>query len=267
MHLDEIASEFIGTFFLVLTVGINVLLNTALAPISIGSMLMAMIFATGGVSGGHFNPAVTTGVFLRGRKDIEDVIAYVVAQMLGAIAAGCVYTTLLDASFTLGPGPGYTLGAAALVEAIFTAALVFVVLNVATTEQDEGNWYAGLAVGFTVVAAAFAIGSISGCSLNPAVAVGIIFSHIMNGGSVSVKILLTYVLSPLAGSVVAVFFFRVIREAEYMGPPGMDSSRWAKQIKPESSRLSAGLPMPSQTASSWNPRPKSPSKGVSTFGR
>lgn len=216
IKLDACASEFVGTFFLVLTVGFNVLQNTALAPISIGSILMAMIFATGSVSGGHFNPAVTFGVFLRGGKvDSTTAAAYVVSQLGGGLTAGLVYLNILHASFPLGPGVGYTLSAAALVEVLFTAALVFVVLSVATTAQNDGNWYFGLAIGFTVMAAAFAIGPVSGCSLNPAVTCGVMLSHLVHTGNLKVSVLLLYTLAPLVGALLAVAFFQVIRRAEY----------------------------------------------------
>lgn len=216
--LEAYVSELIGTFFLVLTVGFNVLQNTALAPISIGAILMAMIFATGKVSGGHFNPAVTLGVFCRGGKnqmDAGSACGYVVAQILGGVIAGCVYTNILGASFTLGPGVGFGLAAVCIVEVLFTAALVFVVLSVATTTQDEGNWYYGLAIGFTVMAAAFACGSISGCSLNPAVAWGVMLSNWLHTGGLRMSILILYTLAPICGALLAVGFFRVIREAEY----------------------------------------------------
>jgi len=215
MKLNACISEFIGTFFLVLTIGFNVLQNTPLAPISIGSMLMVMIFATGKVSGGHFNPAVTLGVFLRGKIASEDVALYICSQLLGALAASCMYMKILGASFALQPGLGYTLTAAAMVETIFTAALVFVVLSVATTKQDDGNWYFGLAIGFTVMSAAFAIGAISGCSLNPAVTFGVMFSHFMHTGSLRLSHLMVYTFAPLLGSLFAVAFFGVIRSAEY----------------------------------------------------
>lgn len=210
-------SEFVGTFFLVVTVGFNVLQNVALAPISIGAILMAMIFATGNVSGGHFNPAVTIGVFLRGKLNggTNALVGYIASQLLGGLAAGLTYLTLLDASFVLGPGIGYTVGAVVIAEVVFTAALVFVVLNVATTVQDDGNFYFGLAIGFTVVAAAFAIGPISGCCLNPAVAFGVMLSNFLHTGSLRLATLVLYTIAPVLGSLLAVGLFSIIREQEF----------------------------------------------------
>jgi aquaporin Z len=218
MKIEAFFSEFVGTYFLVLTVGFNVLQNTALAPISIGAILMAMIFATGKVSGGHFNPAVTLGVYARGKIDGNNAFSYVAVQLIGGLCAGCTYLAMLGASFTLGPGLGYGLAAVCIVEVLFTAALVFVVLSVATTVQDEGNWYFGLAIGFTVMSAAFAIGPISGCSLNPAVTFGVILSNFIHTGYLKVSLLLVYTMAPLLGSLLAVMFFNIIREQEYKVP-------------------------------------------------
>lgn len=216
--IEAYISEFVGTFFLVLTVGFNVLQQTALAPISIGAMLMAMIFATGKVSGGHFNPAVTLGVCLRGKLDAGSGFVYVAAQLAGGLLGGCIYLSVLGATFTLGPGIGYGLGAVGLVEIFFTAALVFVVLSVATTKQDENNWYFGLAIGFTVMAAAFAIGPISGCSLNPAVTFGVMFSNYVHTGGLKISIFLLYTIAPVLGALLAVAFFQVVRAEEYKLP-------------------------------------------------
>jgi len=215
VKIEACVSEFVGTFFLVLTIGYNVLQHTALAPISIGAMLMAMIFATGKVSGGHFNPAVTLGVLMRGKIDSTSALAYVASQLCGGLLAGSIYIIVLGATFTLAPGHGYSIATAFCAEMLFSTALVFVVLSVATTAQDDGNWYYGLAIGFTVMAAAFAIGPISGCSLNPAVTSGVMLSHLIHTGDMVVSHFLAYIVAPLIGSMIAVLLFRIVRSAEY----------------------------------------------------
>lgn len=248
-------SEFVGTFFLVLTIGFNVLQNTALAPVSIGAMLMAMIFATGRVSGGHFNPAVTLGVYCRGKIDGDDACAYVAVQLAAGFCAGCVYLEILGASFSLGPGTGYTLASVCIVEVLFTAALVFVVLSVATTTQDEGNWYYGLAIGFTVMAAAFAIGPISGCALNPAVAFGVMMSNFIHTGFLRLSILMLYTFSPLFGALLAVLFFNVIREQEYK----LNVSYNARGFDSPSPPVSFSVPVARNAYSNQTPGSYSPS--------
>jgi len=157
---------------------------------------------------------------MRGLLDAECATLYICSQLLGAIGGGCCYMYILDATFALHPGVGYTLAAAALVEVIFTSALVFVVLSVATTEQDEGSWYTGLAIGFVVISGAFAIGPISGCSLNPAITWGTMLSHLMHTGHLHVLHFLVYTASPFIGALIAVMFFRIIRNEEYTHPLG-----------------------------------------------
>jgi aquaporin Z len=171
--MNKYIAEFIGTFFLVLTVGCSVVIGGAgvIAPLAIGSILMVMIYAGGHISGGHFNPAVTLGVWLRGRCPAKDVVPYWAAQVLGAILASLALNYLKgDAQpkvMVLKPGP------ALLAEFLFTFALVYVVLNSATAKLNAGNSFYGLAIGFTVTSGAFAVGSISSAAFNPAVAIGI----------------------------------------------------------------------------------------------
>jgi aquaporin Z len=163
--------EFIGTFFLVLTIGCTVVPGApgVVAPLAIGGVLMAMIFAGGHVSGGHYNPAVTFAVFLRGRCDKADVVPYMVAQALAGVVAAIVV------GFMVGQGSPKTIDnipAALLAEFLFTFALGYVVLKVATAKGTSGNSFYGLAIGMTVMGGAFAVGGISGGAFNPAVAIG-----------------------------------------------------------------------------------------------
>jgi aquaporin Z len=166
--------ELIGTFFLMLTVGMTVI-NTNhpefWAPIAIGSVLAVMVFAGGHVSGGHYNPAVSLAVFLRKKISFENMLFYWVAQIAGAIIAAFVtiYLKGEPASTPLQPNVLQAL----LAEFLFTFALCFVVLNVATVKATNGNSYFGWAIGFTVLAGAYAVGAISGGAFNPAVALGI----------------------------------------------------------------------------------------------
>lgn len=170
--MNKYLTELIGTFFLVLTIGCTVVPGVpgVIPPLAIGSVLMVMIFAGGHISGGHFNPAVTLGVWLRGRCPVADVAPYWIAQVAGAALAALAVGALRGAPGTLAASPPVT--PALLAEFLFTFALVFVVLNVATAKGTAGNPTYGLAIGFTVMAGAFAVGDISGGVFNPAVAVG-----------------------------------------------------------------------------------------------
>src|SRR5580700_5961649 len=177
--LRKLIVELIGTFFLVFTVGQCVLAPGAgaLAPIAIGASLMVMIYAGGHISGGHYNPAVSTAVWIRGKCPIWDYVGYIIAQLIGAcLAAGA---TLYLKSGAGGATPGVVnVGPALLAEFLFTFALCYVVLNVATCDSVAANSYYGLAIGSTVMVGAFAVGGVSGGAFNPAVALGIILMHV-----------------------------------------------------------------------------------------
>jgi aquaporin Z len=166
--------EFIGTFFLVGTIG-NVVLAPndagAMAPLAIGAILMVMVFMGGHVSGAHYNPAVTLGVYLRGKCSASDVPGYMVAQVAGAIAAAGVVMFLKGGASPLAPMQ-INVVHALVAEFIYTFALVSVVLNVATCRGTSGNSFYGLAIGFTVLAGAYSVGAVSGGAFNPAVAIG-----------------------------------------------------------------------------------------------
>jgi aquaporin Z len=161
----KLGVEFIGTFFLVFTVGMAVATAGALAPLAIGAVLMVMVFAGGHVSGAHYNPAVSTAVFLRGKLERDEYVAYVITQVLAGIVAAAVVAILGydPKSAATVAGAGKML----IVEFLFTFALAYVVLNVATAKDTEGNSFYGLAIGFTVAAGAFAVGSVSGGAFNP----------------------------------------------------------------------------------------------------
>lgn len=167
-------TEFIGTFFLVFTIG-NVVIKPGagdFAPIAIGSILMVMIYAGGHISGAHYNPAVTTAAFVRGRCPASDVPGYFAAQFLAAIVAALLVGFLKGFPAMDTPVPLNILPSL-VAEFLGTFALAYVVLNVATSKETAGNSNYGLAIGFTVVACAYALGGVSGGAFNPAVALGI----------------------------------------------------------------------------------------------
>jgi aquaporin Z len=164
--------ELIGTFFLVFTVGAVSYLGGTLAPLAVGATLMVMIYAGGHVSGGHYNPAVTVAALVRGRIGLGDAVGYWIAQLVaGVLAALVVRGMLAHVVVTTSTLTGHA-GAAFVAELLFTFALCYVVLNVATSRDHPVNSFYGLAIGFTVVAGAIAVGAISGAAFNPAVALG-----------------------------------------------------------------------------------------------
>jgi len=182
---SELVSEFLGTFILVLTVGLNVLGNSPAGAFSIAASLMCMIYALGDVSGANFNPAVTLAILCSKMTDMTPKKAglYMVVQIAGAIVAAFTYSLIYSGhTFALGPQPGYKWGQVAVAEIIFTFVLCYVVLCTAVSPKTKSTSMFGLAIGSCVTVGGFAIGSISGGSLNPAVSVGIASSQIMNGG-------------------------------------------------------------------------------------
>jgi len=210
----KLASEFIGTYFLVVTVGFNVLTGSAAAAFSIAASLMCMIYALGNVSGAHFNPAVTFSIWLSGRNKIANKEAgmYVGAQLAGGLAASLTYSMVMGKAFALGPVGAYNWHAAALAEIVFTAVLCFVVLSVATTDAPSKDMF-GLAIGSCVTVGGFAIGGVSGGSLNPAVSFGIDAANAMKGGAFMNSV--WYSLFELAGAGVATGLFNVVQPSEY----------------------------------------------------
>jgi aquaporin Z len=159
--------EFIGTFFLVYVVGcVSLQEHVLLGPLAIGASLMVMIFAGGHISGGHYNPAVTLGVWIRGACGTVEASFYLVAQVIGAIVASIAVAFLLGHGSSPAPST-VTVAPVMLAEGLGTFALVYTVLNVATAPATSGNSFYGLAIGFTVFAQAVAVGKVSGGRFQP----------------------------------------------------------------------------------------------------
>ncbi len=210
--MRKLGAEFIGTFFLVFTIVTTALAQQPLAPLAIGVVLVAMVFAGGHVSGAHFNPAVTLAVWMRGKIDTQDVPGYVCAQVAGGICAAAVGRAISGHTATTALAlSGDRLGAALVAEALVTFALAYVVLSVATSSSHVGNSFYGLAIGFTVMAGAFSVGGISGGVFNPAVAAGL-----STAGLVSWSMLWVYLVADLAGAAAAAIAFRLLNSHEWL---------------------------------------------------
>src|SRR3954451_17163036 len=195
-------------FIFVFTVGMatNKAGAGALAPLAIGSVLMVMVFAGGHVSGGHFNPAVSTAVFVRGRMAANEFGSYIATQLVAAVIAGLVvrYVGGREAHILVASS-----GKMLIAEFIFTFALAWVVLHVATARGTQGNSFYGLAIGFTVVAGAYAVGGISGAAFNPAIAVGAMVTGLFAWSDIWI-----YFLADFAGAAAAAYSFLAVLPAE-----------------------------------------------------
>ncbi|MGI9518919.1 MAG: MIP/aquaporin family protein [Pirellulaceae bacterium] len=227
-------TEFIGTFFLVLTIGLCSIYVGAimplLTPLAVGSILMVMVYMGGHVSGAHYNPAVTLALFINGDMKSSDLIPYWVAQLGGAIVAAMAVSLsgpvaspeLIESGLAspglslryFGPAPadGYSLLTPGvwMAEVLFTFALMLVIFNVAVSRATKGNSYYGLAIGFTVAAGAFVVGGISGAVFNPAVGTGPNLVMATLGGSPEALVnIILYIVAPIAGALLAIPVFRL----------------------------------------------------------
>ncbi len=194
--------EFIGTFFLVLTIGLTG------DPIAIGTMLMVMVYMGGHISGAHYNPAVSIAMIIRGLLSVKEAINYILSQLAGAILAALLVNWLGGEVMEVAPSNSASVLQILVVEAIFTFALVLVILNVATNPKTEGNSYYGLAIGFTIMAAAFAGGKISGGVYNPAVGTGPILVDTIMGDGDTLGNLWYYLVGPITGAVLATYVYK-----------------------------------------------------------
>jgi aquaporin Z len=203
-------TEFIGAFFLTFAVGVAALSGSVFVPLAAGAMLMVMIYAGGHISGGHYNPAVTMAALVRRRIGITDAAGYWIAQVVGGVVAAVIARALVNpASVKTLTLSGHTEAAAAVAELLITFALCYVVLNVATSKDQPGNGFFGLAIGFTVVAGAFAVGGLSGGVFNPAVAIGGATAGLFGWSTIWV-----YILVELAAGVAAGLAFLTLNPGD-----------------------------------------------------
>jgi aquaporin Z len=202
--------EFIGTFFLVFTVGMLAFSTPAaalFAPLAIGSILAVMVYAGGHVSGGHYNPAVSLAVFLRGKLSQTDLWAYWIAQLVAAIIAA-YFVIYFKGTVILEPLQ-LPLIKGFLAEFLFSFALCYVVLNTATAHASQGNSFYGFAIGFTVLAGAYAVGSISGAAFNSAVALGITILNLVTLGDLWI-----FIVANLLGGACAALIFNMAHDEQ-----------------------------------------------------
>src|SRR5215472_17039537 len=214
--MRKYVTEFIGTFGLVFTVGCAILSGSPLAPVAIGSALMVLVYAGGHISGGHYNPAVTLGVLLRGKIPFADAGPYLVAQFAGAFVAAWLARFTVHGGLvrTMSISGAHSIVAAILAEFLFTFALVYVVLNVATSKDQPGNQFFGLAIGFTVTTGVIAVGSISGGAFNPAVAFGAMLMGLINWADFYI-----YLIGNVLGGAVAAVAFAYLNPDDVLEGP------------------------------------------------
>ncbi len=199
--------EFIGTMFLVLAVGFSA------NPIAIGVMFMVMVYMGGHISGGHYNPAVSLAVWIRGRLETKYVAGYMFSQVLGAFTAALIFYLVQERTFAPAPAVGVEVWKSILLELLFTFALCSVVLAVGTTDKLKGNYIYGLAIGFTVMTGAFSVGGITGGAFNPAVALGPQLMDTMEGGK-GLSSFYIYFIGCFAGGALAAIIYKFLNQED-----------------------------------------------------
>ena len=205
--MPKLITEFIGTFFLMLTIGLAVSSGSLLAPVAIGSILMCMIYMGGHISGAHYNPAVTLGAYMQGLLPASDAAKYALTQLLAAVLASFLSMHLTGGNLVVPTPAEGQLTAAIIAEFLFAFALVLVILNVAANEETAGNSYFGLAIGFVVMSGAFAAGDISGGAFNPAVGIGPAITAAITGDAGHLAGSWIYLVGPGLGGAVASMVF------------------------------------------------------------
>jgi aquaporin Z len=208
--MKKYITEFIGTFFLTLTIAVTAVLSgSAFAPFAIAGILIVMIYAGGHLSGAHYNPAVTLAVFLRGRCEVKDVAPYIVVQLIAAALAAFVAKLLIAGDVQPDLLVKQAVQSVLIAEFLFTFALVYVILNVATAKATSGNSYFGLAIGFAVLAGALTVGSISGGAFNPAVTTMLVVI-----GKLPVADCWMHLLPQIVGAILASLIFKLSNPAD-----------------------------------------------------
>jgi|TARA_B000000437_G_scaffold117321_1_gene85358 aquaporin Z len=201
--MKKYLTEFIGTFFLVLIIGLSQ------NPLAIGFGLTVLVYMGAHISGAHYNPAVSFAMLLRKEINSSDFFKYLLSQILGAFAAAFLVANM-SSNMVVQPDLQEPVAMILVAELIFTYLLVFVILNVATHPNLDGNSFYGFAIGLTVMAGAFCVGPLSGGVFNPAVSIGPSLVDIITENGVSQYFVWYYLTAPMAGSVMAVIHFNYL---------------------------------------------------------
>lgn len=201
--MKKYLTEFIGTFFLVLIIGLSQ------NPLAIGFGLTVLVYMGAHISGAHYNPAVSFAMLLRKEINSSDFFKYLLSQILGAFAAAFLVANM-SSNMVVQPDLQEPVAMILVAELIFTYLLVFVILNVAKHPNLDGNSFYGFAIGLTVMAGAFCVGPLSGGVFNPAVSIGPSLVDIITENGVSQYFVWYYLTAPMAGSVMAVIHFNYL---------------------------------------------------------
>lgn len=206
--MKKYITEIIGTFFLVLIIGLTG------NPIAIGLGLAVLVYMGAHISGAHYNPAVTLAMYINDQIDIKESGKYIASQLIGSVIAVFILTELGQDSFSV-VSKTTEIRSFFVAEILFTFLLVFVILNVALNKDFKGNQFYGLAIGLTVTAGAFSVGDISGAVLNPAVSFGpslmsFIDPQVIGDNVSSSDFFVYFLITGITGSVLASYLYKKI---------------------------------------------------------
>ena len=208
--MNKYIIEFVGTFFLVLIIGLTS------NPIAIGLGLAVLVYMGAHISGAHYNPAVSLAMLINKKLSPKELGFYIFFQLLGAVFATYTLNFLGNEDFSVVSNTS-DISQFIVAEILFTFLLVFVILNVALNKNIEGNQYFGLAIGLTVTAGAFSVGDISGAVFNPAISFGasaysFIDPEVGTNALVSSDFFIYYLITGIVGAVVASYAYKKIAE-------------------------------------------------------
>jgi aquaporin Z len=214
-------AEFLGTYFFVLIIAGALAHAGAFAPIAIGFALTFLVYAYGYVSKAQLNPAVSFGLWCSGIQDLKCTLTFVVVQLcaglLGAVTAlGLMVDTENFPTLKPYSDSGMAQARAFFVELLFTLALAQTMINVAVSRQ-EGNSHFGIAIGLSVLCAAFAFGPVSGVAINPAVTLGLQVVQLYSNnhtGRRPITYIWLYWLAQFVGGAFAGMLFRMFDESD-----------------------------------------------------
>ncbi len=214
--------EFLGTFFLAFVVAIAVGGGIAsnLAPFAVFAALAAAIYFGGHISGGAYNPAVATALWMRKTLTPQGLASYWFAQIIAGVVAGLAAKSMPALDF---PKDAFApdMRSAVMVEFIFTLFLCFTVLQVATAKATKGNSFYGAAIALVVLAGALSVGSVSGGAFNPAVG-----GALLTAGYLDATTFFVYAGAQLAAAIVAGGLFKFTNPDECRADCGCSANEF-----------------------------------------
>ena len=186
-----------------------------IAPVAVGFVMIALIYAFGHISGAHFNPSITIAVYIRGFITISDAFIFILVQLIGGFIGALCAWLITGIQPYIEPGNKYKdrYGSVFVIEFIYAFAIAIVVINVATTEAQRGNFFYGVSIGMCICAAVASAQKISGGAFNPAVGTALSITNVMRDHG-TFKYIWIYWIGPIGGGVFGGLSYYVLNAKE-----------------------------------------------------